>query len=313
MENVIEYGVFVDGVKQEPAVIGVRPERGMRDDFCYYKVEFPSVEASLILYLDPISRVVVNSQRYIDNVHKMGCTNDNYSIVVVEDSESTGDLFLGNSSLSGAITMDCELLNATIEVSDPEKETFILKGATVESSTLYDTCIWGKATISDSELSDSAIEGRDGTRLVSANIRNSSLFSIGPIDISEAWVIDSHLSGAKFLTVEQTKLKDVTIRAQSINLASIFHTMQIDLPGETLRFFRMGNKSYAICDKEGFWATRDFKEFDVRILDFMRNTRQTNPEDLAQYVVDCVDSRIKVIEMLEEKRAQEYLRLSAVC
>lgn len=313
MEKVIEYGVFVDGVKQEPAVIGVRPERGMRDDFCYYKVEFPSVEASLILYLDPTSRVVVNSQRYIDNVDKMGCTNDNYSIVVAEGSESTDDLFLGNCTLYGAVTMDCWLLNATIEVTDHEKESHVLKGVAVESSTLSDVCIWGKATIADSELSDSAIEGRNGTRLVSANIRNSSLFSTGPIDISEAWVIDSHLSGDKFLTVEQTKLRDATIRAQSINLANIFHTFQIDLPDQTLRFFRMGNKSYGVCDKEGFWVTRDFKEFGVRILDFMRNNKQSNPDDLAQYVVDCVDSRIKVIEMLEEKRAQEYLRLSAVC
>lgn len=313
MESVIEYGVFVDGVKQEPAVIGVRPERGMRDDFCYYKVEFPSVEASLILYLDPTSRVVVNSQRYIDNVSKMGCTNDDYSIVVVEGSESTNDLFLGNSSLSGAITMDCELLNATIEVADPEKETFILKGATVESSTLSDTCVWGNAVIKDSELSESAIEGRKEIHLMSAHIRNTSLFSTGRIDITEAWVIDSHLSGESALTVEQTKLKNATIRAPRINLANIFHTFQIELPDATLRFFRMADKSYAVCSDEGFWVARGFEGFQGRVFDYLKMHKQSNPEDMVQYVIDCVDSRIKVIEMIEKKRSQEYLRLSAVC
>lgn len=313
MDEVNKRGVFVDGVQQEPAVIGIRPDQGMRDDFNYYKVEFPSVEASLILYVDPTSRVAINSQRYIDNVGKMGCTNDNYSIVTVEGSESTDDLFLGNSSLFGAVTMECELLNATIEVTDPEKDTFILKGATIESSTLGNTCVWGKAVIKDSELFESAIEGRKEIRLMSAHIKNTSLFSTGRIGITEALIVNSQLRGENALTVEQTKLKDVIIRAPRINLASILHTFQIQLPNAALRFFRMDDKCYAICDDEGFWVTRGFEEFGVRVLDFMRNTKQSNPGDLAQYVVECVDSRIKVIEMLEKKRAEEYLRLSAVC
>lgn len=313
MDKVNERGVFVDGVQQEPAVIGVRPERGMRDDFNYYKVEFPSVEASLILYLDPTSRVVVNSQRYIDNVGKMGCTNDNYSIVFLEDSESTDDLFLGNSSLFGAVTMECELTNVTIEVTDKEKDIFVLKGATIESSTLADTCVWGKANIKDSELVESAIEGRKRVCLMSAHVRNTSLFSTGGIDITEACVINSHLRGECGLTVEQTKLEGVIIRAPRINLTSIFHTFQIQLPDVTLRFFRVANKSYAVCSDEGFWVAHGFQEFEEQILTYMVLCKQPNPEDMTRYVVDCVDSRIKVIEMLEEKRAQEYLRLSAVC
>lgn len=313
------FGLYVDGVLQEPLERNTRPDDGLKNHFSRYKVELGG-ENFVLLYLDPNSLVKFNSQLHKNNADRMDCTNDGYSTVIAEWSISDGDLFLGNTTLYGMWTEDCTLLNATLTVSPiTDREKFKLSGIEVYSSTIINSMINGDIVISDSEITESAVECCLGGELLKARVENSSMYTAALMNILDATLFDCKIhTTVSDLFIANCTLEKVSIMAPRVSVESIFHTFELEFSNFSARFVRMIQGSYALCDKDGWMVTVDFdrsyRDFYRGVMDLVYAKYQPMPDSITKYIVDCVKSRIEVIETIEHTKDKIYglLRLNAV-
>lgn len=312
-----ELGLFVDGVRQTPVETNVVAQEGMSNNFDLYKVELPG-EILVIFYLDPHSLVNVNAELYTKNAHRMNCTNDSYSIAILQWCVSQDDLFLGNSRLYGILSTGCEFLNAEVATTASDREPYRLLDAKIATSYITDTQFNSPdVEVTESILHDTSIEC-GSAKIFNTSLENSSVAAKGALVIGKSTVADCVVHAMESeLFIADCKLHDIEVRLPRVSLLNVFHTFEIEFPLFTIRFVRMAKGDYALCSDGGWWVKLAYKDVIGRILDYISRYKPEWPEDTARYILDCAESRKKVIESLEDATAKvnamEYLRLSAVC
>lgn len=300
-------GLFVDGVRQTPLETNMRPEEGCLDHFSFYKMPVKEPEVFVNFYLCPNSLIEVNSQRYIDNAHRMYETNGGYSTVMAEWVISKDDLFLGNNELYGSSTKGCELDSVELTVTGTDKVKYHLEGVEIFNSTIWDTKLTGAVVVEHSEIFDSTVQCDTG-KFYRTTVVESSLFAKGHLVISEATLEDCEINAMDGdLFIGECKFRDVKVYAPRISWLSVFHTFEIKITEMdklyiAVRFIRLEKGKYALCDDNGWWVMTDFEDVKGRIMDLGKHWDSPMDDPLAQYIIDCAESRIKVIEMLEARK-----------
>lgn len=304
-------GLYVDGVLQEPVERNVRPDRSMNDHFSRYVVSIgEDQDNKVILYLDPNCLVKINSQRYLNNIERMYCTNGGYTTVIAEGIVSDDDLFLGNNTLYGTSTKGCELLNVELIVTNGVREKYELVGAVITNSRLVDTEVKGEVTMHDSDFFESSIQCTYG-EFQKVTLVNSSLFTRTIMHVGSASLLECALYASEDdLFVSECVLDKVIVWVPRLSLLGIFYTFLLEFPRFKLRFVRMAKGEYALCDESGWFVKIPFEGLGKRISEYLCRFEQPHPESITHYILDCVASRIKVLEMIENYHHRELLHLT---
>lgn len=302
--------VWLDGKRVEPTETRVQKLSAPQD---YYNLDVDGHKVEV--WIDYESSLLIQAKDY-KNVQVRPGGRSEASLTITNSQVALGR-FTGVITLTNAAVENCNLQDVIIHNDDPCRfEEYKLVRGHIENSTLVNVKSSPHARIEDSVISNSTLRFKQ-SRLSRATIRDSILITPGELILNYSTFNGAVLTVSGDLIVAHCNLCGVHVVAESMKLMGHFSFFTLTLPKTTLHFYQTDKGKYELSadaalryslNVDGHWSVKpDDKEFEKKVHEFLLYLGQELPDEITKYVVDSVNSRIKVLEMLYIETHREFV------
>jgi hypothetical protein len=296
-----ETGVYIDGHKLEPIRLNTYPsvdDEGGVGDFDQYRVAVGIL--TLHFFLDEHSVVKIDSAAYLDLEIEEDNDDENHAWVTVTNSSSYRDTFTGNCVLSNTVTNACNIVNSDISRSSMQTARLHpLVNQTVISSRLENATISDGSFVLNSSIINSTVHTEGQARIEGSTMKNSSFSSKGALVLEGSKFNDASVHAANFIRIIDSRLNEMYLKVDDCHIPNRLYFFSLDFPNLTLYCYQTGNDEFAITRQGGgFNVPVDDPEFEAKLTELLVDCELALPKDIYHYVVDCIRSRRRIIQVL---------------
>jgi hypothetical protein len=298
-------------------------------DLTYYKVSVEGFEVHLLLDAksscqfggaESYRRGSPHPSEYTNRIH------NGINQVVLLNSDSTYDTFLGDVVLENQSTRGCYFNNSTVSSESRNPQANFapwigrsenlkrqeLRYSNLFASSIYNCTIAESVTLKETTLDNSTIKVSEEFTAEYSRIKDSSIKGTF-VKLKWAQLDKTHIPSTGAILIVNTVMKDENLSAKSLYIPNKFCTLKVDLPHDHLSMRRENQTKVGITigwrQPVEFDISSTVEVIDAKVREVLRDSSYHNPLDpdlrdpvinnMIHYVVQSIRSRLRVITMLD--------------
>ena len=297
-----EIGLYLDGHRLEPVRTNTYPtidEDAGAGDFDQYRVLVGVL--TLHFFLDKNSSAKIDSTAYLDLEIDEDNDDDNHAWVILKNSHSYRDTFTGNCTLDNAVTNSCTVANSHIGRSSIRTaELNPLVNLRIINSSLDNATISEGSLVGNSSIVNSTVrtEGQ-GAHIEGSTLKNASLSSKGVLHLEGCKFNETCIHAINFIRIIDSRLNGIYLKIDDCHIPNRLYFFPIEFPNLLLYCYQTGNDELAITRQGGgFDVPVGDPEFDKKLYELLVDCEMAMPDDILDYIEDCICSRSRIIQVL---------------